>query len=418
MSKTNSVKSYLTKMQIYDYEDIVGKSAIEELKILADKLSSKTILNINSTFSGGGVAEILSRLVPLLNQLGVNAVWEIIRAGEEFFEVTKKFHNALHNKPEYISEKEYELFLEVSRKNLQQLNLQGDIFFIHDPQPIVLVEDKERRGGKWIWRCHVDVSNPNAEVWNFLRNYIVRYDAVVFSAPGFSQPLPIRQFLISPSVDPLSDKNKDLPQETIRSVLNKYNIDQNKPIVLQVSRFDYLKDPVGVIQAFKMVRKSIDCQLILAGGNASDDPESEEVLQTVYASADSDPDIHILVVPPGSDVEINALQRAADVILQKSIKEGFGLTITEALWKSKPVIASAVGGIPLQVENKFTGLLCYTIEGAAYALKQLLSNREYASWLGKNGHEHIKQNYLITRHLREYLLLFLAVENNSDVISL
>lgn len=418
MAKINIANHYITKTRIYEYESIVGKSIIEELKILADKLNGKTIQNVNSTFSGGGVAEILSRLLPLLNQLGVNTRWDIIRAEENFFEVTKKFHNALHNKPEQISSDDYQLFLDTSRNNLNELNLQGDIFFIHDPQPVILIENKIKTGGKWVWRCHIDVSNPNVDVWDFLRSYIIKYDGVVFSAPNFSQKLPNRQFLISPSIDPLSDKNKDLSRETINRVLSKYNIDLDKPIVLQISRFDYLKDPIGVIQAFKMVRKNISCQLILAGGTASDDPESDRVLKDTYECANSDPDIHILLIPPGSDIEINALQRAASVILQKSIKEGFGLTITEALWKSKPVIASAVGGIPLQVENKFTGLLCYTVEGAAYALKQLLSNREYATWLGKNGHEHIKQNFLITRHIKDYLLLFLAIENNAEIINL
>jgi trehalose synthase len=417
MSKNNEAYQHHIKTRINEYEPIVGKSTIEELRVLAGKLSGKTIQNVNSTFSGGGVAEILSRLVPLLNQLGVNTHWNIISADEPFFEVTKKFHNALHNKPEQLSKGDYKLFLNVSQKNLNELNLQGDIFFIHDPQPVVLIENRGKWGGQWLWRCHVDVSNPQIEVWEFLRNYIIKYDGVVFSSPHFSQKLPNRQFLISPSIDPLSDKNRELSDEMIRGILNKYKIDLDKPIILQVSRYDYLKDPVGVIQAFKMVRKSIDCQLILAGGTATDDPESDKVLSDVYESAGSDPDIHVLLIPSGSDLEINALQRAATVILQKSLKEGFGLTITEALWKSKPVVASAVGGIPLQIKNKFTGLLCYSTEGAAYDIKQLLNNREYAAWLGHNGQQHVRQNYLITRHIKEYMLLFLATNRNEDIIT-
>jgi len=406
------------RAKIQDYVPIVGRSTIEELMTLAERLSGKVIQNINSTFTGGGVAEILTRMVPLLNQLGVDARWTTIKGSEEFFNVTKKIHNALHGRKEHISSENFSLFLEVNKRNIEELSFQGDIIFIHDPQPVALVVKKRELGGKWIWRCHIDVSNPGKKVWEFVRNFVIEYDAAVFSAPNFSQQLPIRQFLISPSIDPLSDKNKELSAETIDSVLNKYGLDKDKPIIAQISRFDYLKDPIGVIHAFEMVRKRIDCQLILAGGTATDDPESEKVLKEVRERASGNPDIHILLIPPGSDIEINALQRAATVILQKSIKEGFGLTVTEAMWKGKPVVASAVGGIQLQVKDKLTGLLCHSIEGASYAIKRLLSNPEYANWLGKNAREHIRQNYLLTRHLKDYLLLFISLYYPSDVIYL
>jgi trehalose synthase len=247
---------------------------------------------------------------------------------------------------------------------------------------------------------------------------VVQYDAAVFSAPVFSRELPIRQFLISPSIDPLSDKNKELDQQTIDSVLSKYGIPKDKPIITQVSRFDYLKDPIGVIQAFELVKKSIDCRLVFAGGTASDDPESDKVLAEVREKVANNPDIHILLIPPGSDIEINALQRASTIIVQKSLGEGFGLTVSEALWKAKPVVASAVGGIPLQVQNKFTGILSYGIPGTAYALRQLLTNPEYAKWLGENAKEHVRHNFLITRHLKDYLLLFLALEHPEDILYL
>lgn len=406
------------RAKIQDYMPIVGRSAIEELRALAEKLSGKVIQNINSTFTGGGVAEILTRMVPLLNQLGVDAQWTTIKGDKDFFDVTKKFHNALHGRQEDISSEDFSLFLEASKKNIEGLRFGGDIIFIHDPQPAALIAKKKELGEKWIWRCHIDVSKPDKRVWDFLRDFVIDYDAAVFSAPNFSQQLPIRQFMISPSIDPLSDKNKELPSEIVDSVLNKYGLDKDKPIIAQISRFDYLKDPVGVIQAFEMVRKSIDCQLVLAGGAATDDPESEKVLEEVRERASGKPDIHILLIPPESDLEINALQQAATVILQKSIKEGFGLTVTEALWKGKPVVASAVGGIQLQVKNKLTGLLCHSVEGAAYAVKRLLSNQEYAQWLGKNAHEHVKQNFLITRHLKDYLLLFISLYYPSDAIYL
>ena len=405
-------------MNLANYEPFVGRSAVEEIRLLAAKLAGRVVQNVNSTFTGGGVAEILSRMVPLLQELGVNARWNIIKCDDEFFRVTKKFHNALHGRQEKITAKDFTLFQETTQKNIEELELNGDIIFIHDPQPVGLILRKKELGKKWIWRCHIDVSNPNPEVWNFIEPFVVQYDAAVFSAPAFSRKLPIRQFLISPSIDPLSNKNKELPRSTIDSVLEKYGIPKDKPIITQVSRFDYLKDPVGVIQAFELVRESISCRLVLAGGTASDDPESDKVLAEVREKAGNNPDIHILLIPPGSDIEINALQRASTIIVQKSYKEGFGLTVSEALWKAKPVVASAVGGIPLQVQNKFTGLLSYGIPGTAYNLKQLLSNPEYAKWLGNNGREHVRHNFLITRHLRDYLLLFLALEHPEDVIRL
>lgn len=407
-----------TKPKLRDYESIIGRSALEELKILADKLSGKTVQNINSTYIGGGVAEILSRMVPFLNELGVNAKWSVIKGDNEFFYITKKFHNALHGKKVEFKDGEFEYFLEVNRKNSEELDLSGDIIFVHDPQPVALIQKRNEVGEKWIWRCHIDISNPDEKVWSFIKDYVERYDAAVFSAPNFAKMLKIRMFLIYPSIDPLSNKNKELSEDQINAVLEKYGIDKKKPIILQVSRFDYLKDPVGVIRAFEMVRKTMPCQLILAGGTATDDPESDKVLAEVREIAGKNPDIHILLLPPDSDIEINALQRAATVIVQKSIKEGFGLTVTEALWKGKPLVASAVGGIVLQVKHKITGLLCHSIEGAAYAIRTLLTNPEYAQWLGRNGHAHVKQNFLITRHLKDYLLLFLSQYQSNELIYL
>jgi trehalose synthase len=396
----------------------VGRSYVEELRMLASRLSGKTILNINSTFVGGGVAEILSRLVPLLNQLGVDMRWQTISGDAQFFKVTKKFHNALHGKVEPISDGEFSLFLETTKRNLSQIDFSGDILFIHDPQPVALIGKKKDIGRKWLWRCHIDVSDPDSRVWEFLKQFVANYDAVVFSSPNFAQQLPIRQFFAPPSIDPLSDKNIGLPAEVVDGVLTKYGLNQDKPLILQVSRFDRLKDPLGVIKAFELVRKNFVCQLVLAGGTASDDPESEEVLREVRERAGDNPDIHILAIPPGSDIDINALQRAAAIIMQKSLREGFALTITEGLWKAKPVVASAVGGIPLQVKNKLTGLLCYSIEGAAYAIRQILANPDYGRWLGHNGREHVRNHFLITREIRDYLLMFLTLDRNEDIVYL
>jgi len=404
--------------KIEDYTPIVGKSIIDELFLLAQRLEGKVIQNINSTAVGGGVAEILMRMLPLLKQLGVQARWDVIRGDEKFFSITKKLHNSLHGVKVDMDRSEWEYFLEVNRQNANDLQSFGDIVFIHDPQPIALIEQKSRIGKKWVWRCHIDFTAPKKETWDFLREFIEMYDCAVFSAPAFSRLLSIRQVLIPPSIDPLSDKNKDLPEHVLNEVCEKFHINREKPIVTQISRFDYLKDPLGVIKAYRLVKEHIDCQLVLAGGGATDDPEGKKVLEEVQREADQDSDIHVFFLPPASDIEINALQRVSSVILQKSLKEGFGLTVAEALWKGKPTIASAVGGIPLQIAHKYSGILTHSIEGTAYWIKQLLNEPEYAEKLGKNGKEHIKNNFLITRHIRDYLLLFLSLYNPSDIVHL
>jgi len=401
-----------------DYEPIVGSETLDELRVIADKTKNLTVQNINSTAVGGGVAEILNRMIPLLQELGVRAKWDVIKGGEKFYKVTKKFHNALHGKEQDITADDFAVFLETGEMNNQALAMDSDVLFVHDPQPITLVNQKKNRKGKWIWRCHIDVSNPDEKVWNFLQPFIEQYDASVFSAPSFSRELPIRQFLISPSIDPLSDKNKELSKSEIDNIMNRFGLDPEKPMVTQISRFDYLKDPVGVIEAFETVQRNIDCQLVLAGGDATDDPEGAEVLAKVREKAADNPDIHILAIPSGSDLEINALQRASTVVMQKSLKEGFGLTVSEALWKGCPVVASSVGGITLQITHKYSGLLCHSVEGAAYAVKQLLQNPDYAKKLGENGKEHVRQNFLLTRHVRDYLLLFLSLFHDGDLIYL
>jgi len=399
--------------KIEEYVPLVGQAVIDDLRLLGERLKGKVIQHINSTPVGGGVAEILNRMVPLLKELGVDTKWDVIKGGEQFFAVTKKFHNALHGRAEEITQRDFDIFMQTSQENIENVDIYGDIVFIHDPQPVALI--KKKATNKWLWRCHIDVSDPNLKVWGFLMDFIVQYDSAVFSAPAFSRKLPIRQFLISPSIDPLSDKNKELPEETINAILRKYNIKKDKPILIQISRFDRLKDPIGVIDAYLQVKKYIDCQLILAGGTAEDDPEGFQVLAEVKEKAKNDPDIHILLLPQ-NDIEVNALQRASDIIVQKSLKEGFGLTVAEALWKAKPVVASNVGGIPLQIKHKYSGLLCHSVEGASFAIKQLLSSPAYAKKLGENGREHIKNNFLITRHLRDYMLLFLSLYHLEDIV--
>ncbi len=399
-----------------DYEPIVGENVIEELRVIASALGDKKVQNINSTAVGGGVAEILHWLVPLLRDLGVNASWDVIKGGKDFFDVTKKFHNSLHGKSEILSAKDYRIFEETTQKNINEMDIYGDIVFVHDPQPAGLVKKKDEMQNKWVWRCHIDLSSPNPDVWNYLKGYIERYDASVFTAPQFSQELSIRQAQITPSIDPLSDKNKDLKDSFVSSVLEKYGISDEIPFITQVSRYDYLKDPLGVIDAYRIVKKRAKCQLVLVGSEAADDPEGAKVLKEVKKKAKGSRDIHILTNI--SDVEVNALQRASAVILQKSLKEGFGLTVSEALWKGRPVVASDVGGISLQIKHGFNGLLSHTIEGTAHMIRQLLYNPEYAKRLGDNGREHVRHNFLLTRHLKDYILLFLSLEKPGDFVYL
>ena len=413
-----NTKTAIQPPKISDYEKIVGKNIIHEIKLLSKKLKNKKIQCINSTRVGGGVAEILTCLIPLLNDLGVNATWDIINADLDYYNVTKAFHNALHGRKADITQSMFDKFLSTGESIIRDTKIYGDIVFVHDPQPIMLA-NKKPKNSKWIWRCHVDVSNPYPEVWEFLRQFIEKYDSSVFSSPKFARKLSIPQFLIAPSIDPFSPKNRELTECEIHSVLDKYKIDKNKPIIAQISRYDYLKDPVGVIETYKLVKKYIDCQLVLAGNRAADDPEMDKVLAEVMEKKGNDPDIHVLMVDPETnDFDVNALQRGADVIIQKSIREGFALTVTEALWKAKPVVASAVGGIPLQVTHGYSGLLCYTIGGAALHVRALLNSPEYAKRLGQNGKEHIRRNFLSVRHLRDYLLLFLYLYNPEDIIYL
>jgi len=406
------------KPSIEDYRKIVGDEIIDELYLLAQKLKGISIQNVNSTPFGGGVAEILSRIVPLMQELGVNVWWDVMEAEEEFFSITKKIHNRLHGVDIPLSRKELDYFLEVNYQNALKIKKWADVVFIHDPQPIALIKMKRKLKNKWIWRCHVDFSSPCKDIWLFLKKFIEKYDVSVFSAPIFSRPLSIRQVLIPPSIDPLSDKNKELDSRFIDEVLNRFGIDKEKPIITQISRFDYLKDPIGVIKAFRLAKKYIDCQLVLAGGGARDDPEGKKVLEEVKNEASSSRDIFVIYLPPNSHLEINALQRASTIILQKSLKEGFGLTVTEALWKEKPVIASCVGGIPLQIAHKYSGILTYTIEGTAHWIRRLLHEPEYARRLARNGKQHVKNNFLITRHIQDYLLLFLSLFNKSDLVYL
>jgi trehalose synthase len=392
--------------RLADYEAIIGKSQLDELRFLADALRGKTVKMVNSTALGGGVAEMLNRLVPLLGELEVKTGWEVITGGNDFFEVTKGFHNALHGGEYTLTQQARDVFMLHTEQNRERMNFGEDFVVIHDPQPAGLIASRTDGATRWVWRCHIDLSNPNPEVWKFLQPMVERYDAAVFSSPAFARQLSIPQALFYPCIDPLSEKNKELDESYIQEVCDNFGVDCSRPIVTQISRFDRLKDPLGVIHACKMAKKYVDFQLVLAGGSAADDPEGAVVLKEVMDAAEDDPDIIILDLPPWSALEINALQRASTIIIQKSLKEGFGLTVTEGLWKGKPTIASAVGGIPTQVIDKLTGALVHSVEGCAYQIRYLLTHPEFALRLGRNGREHVKENFLMTANVRRWLLLF------------
>ncbi len=399
------------------YLGIAPKGDLLLLQMLGSKMHSRSFLHINSTREGGGVAEILQRMIPILNELGINARWEIIEGDPKFFDITKKIHNALQGNPENITEKMWQYHLEINKKSFNKIDLDADVILVHDPQPAPLVEFK--KDGLWIWRCHIDVSNPQPNIMNHLCRYCEKYSAAIFSVASFARSMPIDEFIVPPSIDPVSEKNRELSKEEISETLNKFQIPTERPIILQVSRFDRFKDPLGVIKAYRIVKKYNDCILILAGSPATDDPEGEEVLNEVKDYAANDPDIYILLLPPFSDKDINALQRIATVVLQKSLKEGFGLTVSEGMWKGKPVLGGAVGGIPLQIVHGITGFLIHSIEGTAFRIRQILNNPEMAQRMGEKGREYIRKHFLITRQIRDYLSIWYAMENkNSSVFEL
>jgi trehalose synthase len=399
----------LTRIPLDDYAELLGAGEIEELRALARPLRGRSMEMINSTAVGGGVAEILNRLVPLAEELDLDMKWNVMTGGEDFFEVTKAFHNALHGAPYHANPRDFEIFLAYNERNRAAMPLDSEFVVIHDPQPAALIDARRPGTNHWVWRCHIDLSHPNRAVWDFLERFVSRYDGAMFSSPEFSRQLPIPQYLFYPAIDPLSEKNQELEPEFIAQTLARYQIDPQRPILTQISRFDRLKDPVGVIRAYRIVKRYFDCQLVLAGGSASDDPEGAVVLKEVMREADNDPDIRVIELPAWAPLEVNALQRASTIVIQKSLREGFGLTVSEALWKKKPVVASAVGGIPIQIIHKHTGLLAHSVEGTAYQIRFLLSHPEIAAKLGEHGHQHVKESFLITQKLKRYLTLFLTL---------
>lgn len=400
-----------------DYARVAGPEVVDRLRQLAERMQGMTVVHVNATRVGGGVAEILDTLLPLSRELGLDARWLVVDGDEEFFHCTKSIHNGLQGNAVDISDDAWRAYEDTNARNAEAMRdvlEAADFVFIHDPQPAALLAFCPNRRGKWIWRCHIDASNPHPPVWEHLRRHVAGYDASVFSLAGFAQALDHPEYLIPPSIDPLAEKNVELGRDEVDGVRERFGIDPERRLLLQISRFDRFKDPVGVIEAYRMAKRyAPDVQLALAGGGATDDPEAEAVLEEVRAAAGGDPDVHLLTLPPDAHRTINALQRSADIVLQKSLREGFGLTVTEAMWKGKPVIGGNVGGIRLQVVNHHTGFLVSTPEGASLRMRYLLHRPERSREMGREAREFVRGNFLITRQLREYLTLMVALLHGS-----
>lgn len=400
------------------YAQVVGPEVIEQLRRLAAPLQGLRLVHVNSTREGGGVAEILYRLVPLMQQLGLDVSWEVITGEPRFFQCTKGMHNALQGFPVALGPDllaAYETANALNAEVLHPVLRDADVVFVHDPQPARMLLHVPDRKGKWVWRCHIDVSRPHRPVWRYLRDVVSGYDASIFSLADFAQPLPHPQYLVPPSIDPLSDKNIPLQPEEVREVAHRFRIDLSRPLAVQVSRFDRFKDPVGVVEAWRLARRYIPgLQLVLAGGGAPDDPEGEGVLAEVREAAGEDPDVHVMLLPSDAHRTINALQEMAGVVVQKSLREGFGLTVTEALWKGKPVIGGDTGGIRLQVVNHHTGFLVSTPEGAALRLEYLFHHEAVRREMGRKARAFVLDNFLLTRHLRDYLTVIHGLFHADD----
>lgn len=395
------------------YQAVVGRQEIDRLRRLASRLAGKRIVHVNSTRVGGGVAEILGWMIPLMRELGIDAQWETIVGPPDFYRVTKAFHNGLQSLASGLTRRDFDLHFDVNRDNAQRLNLAADVVFVHDPQPIYLPEfTPTNQVQRWVWRCHIDASRPDRRVWKYLERAIPRYDATIFSMAAFTRPLPRPMYLIPPSIDPLSEKNREMSDAERIAILQQLGIDPGRPMILQVSRFDRFKDPLGVIEAYRLLKPYYpELQLVLAGGPADDDPEGADVLREVKGQVEQDEDLKILLLAPDAHHTINALQRSAIVVMQKSLKEGFGLTVTEALWKGKPVIGGACGGITLQVHDYQTGFLVHSPAGAAYRVRYLLRYADKRQRIGERGQAFVRENFLLTRHVRDYLTMLLCLDH-------
>ncbi|HEY1854357.1 MAG TPA: glycosyltransferase [Solirubrobacterales bacterium] len=407
----------LGQKNLSDYTHIVGKEVSEQIRALAEPLKGKRVLHVSATAFGGGVSEILYTIVPLMRDIGLDAHWNVIFGKEEFFNATKLLHNSLQGAPETLSDEQWALFDEINQMNAEGLEGEWDVVIVHDPQPIGLRHGAGEKGKHWIWRCHIDLSNPNPAPIAHLLPLIEDYDATVWHLPDYV-PADLaggreKVNIIPPAIDPLSPKNMAFSPEDAAFVCRQFGIDVERPLLTQVSRFDPWKDPIGVIDAYRQVTEEVpDAQLAMVGSMASDDPEGREYFQKTYEYADNDPDIKILSnLNNVGAIEVNAFQSQSDVVLQKSIREGFGLTVTEALWKGRPTVAGNVGGIPLQIEDGISGYLVNSPAECAERCLGVLRNPSLGKSLGREGKEHARREFLSPRLLRDWLDLFARLES-------
>lgn len=393
-------------VQLEDYEKLVGAETLDRIREKAKRLQGLHVVNINSTYYGGGVAELLSSTSLLMNSVGIKTGWRIIQGPPDFFSITKKMHNALQGDEINLSERKMEIYEEVIQENAIRNHLDShNMVIIHDPQPLPMIHHY-KKNGPWVWRCHIDLTSPNRELWDYLAPTIEKYDAVILSLKDYAQNIKPPQVFFMPAIDPFKIKNRDMSEEEIKERLDHYEIPTDLPLVVQVSRFDRWKDPEGVIEAFKLARKEVDATLVLLGNVATDDPEGPEVYESLLEQREE----RIIILSVQDTALVNALQRSAAVVLQKSIREGFGLTVAEAMWKGTPVIGGNVGGIRYQIQDGENGFLVSSVEEVAARIVQVVKDRGLRERLGRRAQETVRKNFLLTRYLEQYLDLFGSFE--------
>lgn len=403
-------RSTLGLHTLEQYEPLIGAAVVDRINRKARQVRTQRVAHVSSTFYGGGVAEILTPLTLLMNTIGIETEWCMIQGTNDFFTCTKKLHNTLQGLNGEFSDAEKAVYEQVVLENALRLNFDDcDAVVVHDPQPLPLVKHFANREIPWLWQCHIDLSSPNSAVWTYLRGFIERYNAAIFSLPEYRKELQIDQRFFMPAIDPFSAKNSELSDDEIAACLSEHRIPLDRPLVVQVSRFDRWKDPLGVIEAFRKARREADCRLVLLGNHALDDPEGDVILETIHSSINKD----VIVVTVDDPLLVNALQRRAAVVLQKSLREGFGLTVTEAMWKGAAVIGGNVGGIRHQIRDRENGFLVNTVDEAAERIVQILKDSKLRSRLGKNAKETVRKNFLISRLLEDWIDLLSIFEQKA-----
>jgi len=390
------------------YRNIAPRGTLELLLRLAERLRGRRFVHVNASRFGGGSAELLNRIVPMLQDLGIDASWEVIVGTPDFYSAVGRLERGLAGIESTASDATVRAYAEGVAANATTLPLEADLVMTHDVAPLALVRHRPRRG-HWVWRCHNDLSRAYRRMWYLLRRDLERYDAAVFSLPKFAQRLPIPALIVHPSIDPMSEKNRELSRPEVAKMLERLGIPRDKPIVIQISPYTRNKDPVGAVRAYRLAKKYVDCRLVLAGWGANDHPEGQALLTEIAEAASGDPEVHALVLPPDAALEINALQRAATVVVHRPLREDFGLSVAEAMWKGKPVVGSFAGGVPAQVIHEVTGFAVTSMEGAAFRIRQLLEDPELAARLGGSGREYVRRSFLITRHLGDYLAVLASL---------